>query len=134
MEVLPSWGDWRRDALDPSRVRSGGFGRSSTGPTPDPVGGRFKAASASVRVRTPRRGRGLILEIVLGEDAWFCVSDEAGLYPTRRHRVSAGAPLRLRLPVRADGGYDLTVSRLGGDFRERFSGRLASKDQVRSCG
>ncbi|WP_395941993.1 phospholipase domain-containing protein [Brevundimonas aurantiaca] len=115
-------------------MRSGGFGRSSTGPTPDPVGGRFKAASASVRVRTPRRGRGLILEIVLGEDAWFCVSDEAGLYPTRRHRVSAGAPLRLRLPVRADGGYDLTVSRLGGDFRRRFSGRLASKDQVRSCG
>lgn len=134
MEVLPSWGDWRRDALDPSRVRSGGFGRSSTGPTPDPVGGRFKAASASVRVRTPRRGRGLILEIVLGEDAWFCVSDEAGLYPTRRHRVSAGAPLRLRLPVRADGGYDLTVSRLGGDFRGRFSGRLASKERVRSCG
>jgi hypothetical protein len=28
----------------------------------------------------------------LGEDAWFCVSDETGLCPTRRHRVSAGAP------------------------------------------
>jgi len=88
----------------------------------------------AARLKEPRRGRGLILEIVPAEDAWFCVNDETGLCPTRRYRLSAGAPLRLRLPVLPDGAYDLTVSRLGGAFSRRFAGRLASQDPLRSCG
>lgn len=105
--------DWRTGGRSPQAVRPLGSGRTSPeeGPT-------------SARLRMPRLGRGLILEILPTEDAWFSISDETGLFPTRRYRLNAGAALRLRLPVRPDGGYALTVSRLGGSFSRRFAGRL----------
>ncbi|NBB63479.1 DUF756 domain-containing protein [Pseudomonas sp. ODNR1LW] len=87
--------------------------------------GRLKADGATSATLIPaRRGVGLILGLTSPDTVWFCVIDESGRRTARRSRVLAGDRPHLRVPVTSDGWYDVSVSRVGGDFRRRFAGRV----------
>ncbi len=86
--------------------------------------GRLKAdGSTSASLVPARRGLGLILGLTSLQTGWFCLVDESGRRTTRRSRILAGERRHLRIPVHADGWYDVSVSRVGGVFRRRFAGR-----------
>ncbi len=88
------------------------------------AGGLETDGSTSAKLIPARRGLGLILGLTSPQTGWFCLVDESGRRTARRSRVLAGERPHLRIPVQADGWYDISVSRVGGAFRRRFAGRL----------